>query len=145
MPHRPNPPGSGWAPQTSPPETLPWQPSRGGWRVPPDVGVNCNGTQRGAVLYYGEAFLQALAPVDEEPRNGYFITSCICHSCDWAQLARGGKSALGHYSDWFHGRSVASGARTVDPRGPNGDGALGRGVREPGWANCSDGFYPPSR
>ena len=106
----------------------------------------CNSTETAAILKYGADFLVDLGPVvASSPKNGAFITSCICHSCDWAQLARGGKSALGHYSDWFHGRSVASGARTVDPRGPNGDGALGRGVREPGWANCSDGFYPPSR
>ena len=111
----------------------------------PFEGVNCDATQRAAVLGYGDAFLVALAPVAAEPRNGYFVTSCICHACDWARLAVGGKTALGHFSDWFHGRTAAGSARVVDARGPNGDGDLGRAKREPGWKNCSDGFYTTKR
>ena len=82
-------------------------------------------------------------------RNGAFVTTCICHGCDWARLGRGQRSAafrsaLGHFSDWYHGRTAAAAARFIDPRGPNGDGRLGRGAKEPGWANCSDGFYAPA-
>lgn len=111
--------------------------------APPIVGENCNASQRDAILSYGDAFLSALAPVLHEPQNGAFITSCICHACDWAQLSLGG-SALGHFSDWYHGRTSGAGAIAVDTRGPNGDGDLERGTKEPGWANCSDGYYPPA-
>jgi hypothetical protein len=95
-------------------------------------------------LQYGTSFLSALAPVLAEPRNGVFISSCICHSCDWTKLTIDNKSAYGHFSDWYSGRTTESSARFVDTRGPNGDGALGRVTREPGWENCSDGFYPPN-
>ena len=42
------------------------------------------------------------------------------------------------------GRTSGANATALDARGPNGDGALGREQKEPGWANCSDGFFPPS-
>ena len=109
---------------------------------PPIVGVNCNSSQRASVLEYGVAFMSALAPVLQEPRNGAFITSCICHGCDWGSLALRGKSAHAHFSNWYYGRTVGAGASAVDARGPNGDGAMGRAGKEPGWENCSDGFYP---
>ena len=54
-----------------------------------------------------------------------FITSCICHACDWARLALGGKTANAHFSDWFHGRAEA---RAVDARGPNARMRITRGV-----------------
>jgi len=108
------------------------------------VGANCNASQRAAILSYGGAFLSALAPVlAEEQRNGAFVTSCICHACDWGSLALGGKTATAHFSDWYHGRTSGANATALDARGPNGDGALGREQKEPGWANCSDGFFPP--
>ena len=114
--------------------------------APPIVGVNCNATQRAAVLEYGASFLAALAPVvaARDERNGAFITSCICHACDWAILALQGKTANGHFADWYSGRTVGASARVVDSRGPNGDGALSRSSKEPGWMNCSDGYYPPT-
>ena len=111
---------------------------------PPIVGVNCNTTQRAAVRDYGTSFLSALAPVvaASDTRNGAFITSCICHACDWSKLTLNGKTANAHFSDWYYGRTTGIRARVVDPRGPNGGGALERSTKEPGWMNCSDGYYP---
>ena len=110
---------------------------------PPIVGANCNASQRDAIQRYGSSFMAALAPVLAEPKNGAFITSCICHACDWGRLSLGGKTANAHFSDWLNGRTVGAGARVLDPRGPNGDGAFGRATKEPGWANCSDGYNAP--
>ena len=37
-----------------------------------------------AVMSYGSDFLEALQPViDSAPKNGAFITSCVCHGCPW--------------------------------------------------------------
>ena len=110
---------------------------------PPIVGANCNATQRADILQYGASFMTALAPVLAEQKNGAFITSCICHACDWGRLSLGGKTANAHFSDWYHGRTAGSGASALDTRGPNGDGAFGRGTKEAGWENCSDGYNAP--
>jgi hypothetical protein len=109
----------------------------------PIVGKNCNASQRAAILAYGGSFISSLAPVLTEPKNGAFITSCICHACNWGKLAIRGKVAFGHFSDWYYGRTSGATARALDPRGPNGDGDLERSKKEPGWENCSDGFYTP--
>ena len=72
------------------------------------------------------------------PGNGAFITSCVCHGCDLNSLGWEGKTVRQHYSDWYYGR--VHGKKTIDTRGPNGDGALTSEVREAGWTSCDVGY-----
>jgi hypothetical protein len=101
--------------------------------------ATCNGTKSKAIAQYGKDFLGDLGPVLGEKKNGAFITSCICHGCDWPHLAVGNKTSYQHYADWHYGRTKGSSV-TIDTRGPNGDGALGPGKKEGGWANCEIGY-----
>lgn len=101
--------------------------------------ANCNRAKSAAIKQYGKDFLADLHPVVQESHNGAFITSCICHGCDWADLSVDKKTSYSYYADWYYGKG--SGANvTVDTRGPNGDGALGPPTKEGGWANCEVGY-----
>ena len=106
----------------------------------PNVDFNCDIAQQKAIAQYGHDFLADLTPVLAMPANGAFITSCICHGCDFNNLGWAGKNARQHYmySDWYNGR--VRGKKTVDTRGPNGDGALTPTGREPGWTSCEVGY-----
>ena len=80
---------------------------------------------RAGILGYGADFLEQVAPVGgAESRNGGFITTCICHGCPWSQLELENKTAIGHFADWFYGRTKGAGAKHVDTRPPNGGGTL---------------------
>lgn len=81
--------------------------------------------EQNAVLQYGKDFLVQFAPVQQEPRNGAFITSCICHGCGWQDLALDGKTAYAHFGEWLAGKAAES--IHIDTRGPNGDGKITRG------------------
>jgi hypothetical protein len=77
------------------------------------------------VLQYGADFLRdwsAVVPLSG--RNGAFITTCICHGCNWTSFALDGKNAYGHYADWVYGVTKGNASLTVDMRPPNGGGAL---------------------
>jgi len=80
--------------------------------------------EQAAVIQYGEDFLQQFKPVQSESQNGAMITSCICHSCPWAQLELEGKTSFQHYADWYYGKTNGSAAIHIDPRLPNGGGSL---------------------
>lgn len=104
----------------------------------------CTTVEQDAVLKYGSDFLQALKPViDSAPKNGAFITSCVCHSCPWNGITTGTpgdtKTSYGHYAAWHTQHLLArlSGSSRVlkendgiassihiDIRGPNGGGDL---------------------
>jgi len=77
-----------------------------------------------AVIQYGQDFLDQLKPVKSEPKNGAFITSCICHDCPWEQLVLANKTAYQHFADWHYGRTSGAKAIHVDPRGPDGEGSI---------------------
>jgi hypothetical protein len=50
----------------------------------------CNDAEQAAVVQYGSDFLEALKPVIESaPKNGAFITSCVCHGCPWSEVTTG--------------------------------------------------------
>ena len=107
----------------------------------------CTAAEQRAVLQYGSDFLEALKPaVASAPKNGAFITSCICHGCPWDVLTTGTpgdtKTSYGHYAAWHtqHLLAALSGELTgprrlqekaigatsvhIDSRGPNGGGDL---------------------
>ena len=67
-----------------------------------------------------------LAPVSSkaEAKNGGMITSCICHGCPWSDLVLEGKTTFQHYFDWSVGKTVGAASMHIDPRLPNGGGAL---------------------
>jgi hypothetical protein len=91
----------------------------------------CSAAEQSAVLGYGVDFLAALTPVlSSAPKNGGFITSCICHGCNWTGLVLEGKSSIQHYADWHQG-TLQGASVTVDPRPPNGGGDLGKGWAAP--------------
>ena len=86
--------------------------------------------QHAAVLQYGDDFLSQFGPVGREGKNGAMITSCICHGCSWSTLttgeagANGKKTSYEHYADWFYGKTSGEDAIHIDPRLPNGGGAI---------------------
>ena len=96
-----------------------WQLSninQAGWKTAPE---------RAAVLQYGADFLAAWSPVvPRNGRNGAFITTCICHGCNWTSFVLDGKNAYGHYASWVHGVTKGNESLHVDMRPPNGGGAL---------------------
>lgn len=117
-------------------------------RVPCHLGdpkhPKCTAAEQSAVLQYGSDFLEALKPAigPSAPKNGAFITSCICHGCPWDVLTTGAvgdtKTSYGHYAAWHtqHRLATLPGARRsreegdgttsvhIDSRGPNGGGDL---------------------
>ena len=97
----------------------------------------CNATEQAAIVQYGSDFLDALKPViDSAPKNGAFITSCVCHGCPWPTVTTGSpgdtKTSWGHYADWYSQRlagamgSAPTLSQTIhiDGRAPNGGGDL---------------------
>eukprot|EP00040_Diaphanoeca_grandis_P040057 m.261103 g.261103 ORF g.261103 m.261103 type:complete len:434 (-) comp41304_c0_seq1:368-1669(-) len=78
------------------------------------------------VLQYGKDFMNQVAPVymGGETKNGGMITSCICHGCPWEALELDGKNTDDHFFDWFTGKTTGADSFHVDPRLPNGGGAL---------------------
>eukprot|EP00927_Polykrikos_kofoidii_P041022 TRINITY_DN3495_c0_g1_i1.p1 TRINITY_DN3495_c0_g1~~TRINITY_DN3495_c0_g1_i1.p1 ORF type:complete len:442 (-),score=35.85 TRINITY_DN3495_c0_g1_i1:169-1386(-) len=86
---------------------------------------------RQAVLDYGDDFMTQFEPVRAEPRNGAFITSCICHGCPWTRLTWDGGTAYEHYADWYHGKTLWPATVHVDARLPNGNGSLSDPSCEP--------------
>lgn len=84
--------------------------------------------EQNGVLQYGKDFMTQLAPVyNGESKHGGMITSCICHGCPWADLKLKGKSSFEHYADWFYEKTSGAASMHIDPRLPNGDGALAGG------------------
>jgi hypothetical protein len=110
--------------------------------------TSCNATEEAAIVQYGSDFLDALQPVvDSAPKNGAFITSCVCHGCPWSSVTTGtkgdAKTSWQHYADWHQAHRVqvnlssssapapastsAPAALTtihIDGRAPNGGGDL---------------------
>ena len=92
-------------------------------RVPKNA--TCTQQEQADVMQYGDDFLAALTPdLSSEPRNGAFITSCICHSCPWDVLALVNKTSYEHYAAWHQGKTSGAAAITIDPGPPNGGGTL---------------------
>jgi len=90
----------------------------------------CNSTEQAAIVQYGADFITALQPVVESaPKNGAFITSCICHGCNWTGLVLEGATSYHHYLNWFQGKSAVKGGASIhiDDRAPNGGGVLDGG------------------
>ena len=87
-----------------------------------------NSTKQGALVQYGADFLtqfEAAVVVPTAPRNGAFISTCICHACPWQTLQLGNKTAFQHYAAWYEGRTAGGGASVhLDTRQPNGGGAI---------------------
>ena len=82
----------------------------------------CGGAQ---VLQYGVDFLdQWDQVVPTSGRNGAFITTCICHGCNWTAFVQQGKNSYAHYADWTHGVTRGNASLHVDMRPPNGGGAI---------------------
>ena len=78
-----------------------------------------------AVLQYGVDFLADWAPVvPTSGRNGAFITTCICHGCNWTSFVLDGKNAYAHYADWVMGVTTGNASLHVDMRLPNGGGGM---------------------
>eukprot|EP01043_Picozoa_sp_COSAG02_P009144 COSAG02_NODE_306_length_25175_cov_76.540118_5_plen_166_part_00 len=78
-----------------------------------------------AVLQYGTDFLvqwQRVVPVNG--RNGAFITTCICHGCNWTSFVQEEKNSYAHYADWVHGVTNGNASLHVDMRPPNRGGAI---------------------
>lgn len=98
--------------------------------------------QRDAVGSFGESFLSQVAPFLAHKRNGAFITTCICHGCDWTDLEMDGKTSYAHYAAWMenlrNGSITADEHVHIDRRPPDGGGAL--------VAKCSswEKFVPPA-
>lgn len=106
----------------------------------------CSDIEQSEVLKYGSDFLKALKPViDSGPKNGAFITSCVCHGCPWDVVTTGTpgdtKTSYGHYASWHTQHRVAAQSGTdrdrfweagggiansvhIDTRTPNGGGDL---------------------
>jgi len=80
--------------------------------------------EQSAVLQYGSDFLKDFEQLQDEPKNGGMITSCICHNCPWSHLALDGKSSYQHYADWSFGKASGADALHVDSRTPNGAGTI---------------------
>merc|ERR1712019_124973 len=80
--------------------------------------------EQDAVIQYGLDFMQQFAPVAASPKNGAFITSCICHGCPWPQLTLEGKTSYQHYAAWMAGNTTGAASIHVDKRLPNGGGEL---------------------
>jgi hypothetical protein len=90
------------------------------WKLRTSAKPTCGLTR----VRYGEDFLAAFAPVRSEPRNGAFITSCVCHGCPWYNLSLNNRTSYEHYAAWHRGEAKGAAAITVDLRPPNGGGAL---------------------
>ena len=66
------------------------------------------------MVNYGAGFLAQFAPLRAIARNGAFISTCICHACDWSTLVLGGKTAFEHYAAWYEGNTSGA-ARPAYP------------------------------
>jgi len=80
--------------------------------------------EQDAVIQYGKDFMQQFAPVAASPKNGAFITSCICHGCPWPQLSLEGKTTYQHYAAWMAGNTTGTASIHIDTRLPNGGGEI---------------------
>jgi hypothetical protein len=90
--------------------------NQAGWKTQPE---------QQAVLQYGADFLADWQPVvPKSGRNGAFITTCICHGCNWTSFVLDGKNPYAHYADWVKGAAKGTAALHVDMRSPNGDGVM---------------------
>lgn len=76
------------------------------------------------VLQYGKDFMTQFAPVQQEPKNGAMITSCICHGCPWSTLVLNNMTSYQHYGRWYNGLTTGAGSIHIDTRTPNGGGAI---------------------
>jgi hypothetical protein len=86
---------------------------------------NCSTTEQAAIVQYATEFMTQLAPVTSSSQNGAFITSCVCHTCDWSNLNLDNISSDQHYAAWHNTLVPTSrNAIHVDPRPANGGGAL---------------------
>jgi hypothetical protein len=103
------------------------------WQMDNDLQVTCSVGDKGhrpcstaeqaAIVQYGADFLSDLKPViASTPKNGGFITSCICHGCPWSTLTLDNATSYQHYARWHRGQDGSS--MHIDSRPPNGGGAL---------------------
>jgi hypothetical protein len=90
------------------------------------------------VLQYGADFMTELTAAgigSAGSKHGGMITSCICHGCPWSDLVLDGKTSAEHFADWFYGATAGGAASLhVDPRSPNGGGALSQS--DPRFGSC---------
>jgi len=98
--------------------------------------TTCDAKEQAAIVQYGGDFVDALAPViGSAPKNGAFVTSCICHSCSWHTLTTGAAgdetTSYGYYAQWLDAqrhttktKGAAAASIHIDTRGPNGGGDL---------------------
>jgi hypothetical protein len=83
----------------------------------------CSTAEQAAIVQYGADFISDLKPViASTPKNGGFITSCICHACNWTSLVLDNATSHQHYARWHRGEDGSS--MHIDSRPPNGGGAL---------------------
>ena len=87
-----------------------------------------NATRQQAILQYGTDFLTDFQPVvQENDKNGAFITSCICHGCPWNDpdaLTFNTLNPYQAYANWYTGKTQGMDNFHVDPRLPNGGGMI---------------------
>jgi hypothetical protein len=105
------------------------------WQLENELKTTWSSTDKqelDAVLQYGKDFLRDFQPVQTAKKNGAFITSCICHGCPWdveannatGTLAVNGVSPWKAYANWYNGVDQGADAVHIDPRLPNGGGAI---------------------
>ena len=97
------------------------------WQLANELQTNwVTKPEQDAVLQYGLDLMAQFAPVQTEGKNGAFITSCICHGCEWNALTtpQSPMTAFQHYAQWHAGKTAHPESITIDPRGPNGDGEI---------------------
>jgi len=104
-----------------------------------------NSAQAKAVVQYGMDFVDQFVSIEHAGHNGAFITSCICHGCDWYSTAYvddnssdSKLSPLQHYAKWVHGETSGFDSIYIDKEIiPNQGGKLdGKDRCEP--------FFPSS-
>jgi len=96
--------------------------------------------EQAAVRQYGVDFLSQLTALRANAKNGGFITSCICHACQWADLTPSTGSnvtSYDYYVKWANDPKWPSSPEpvTIDARGPNGGGDIALSSCKP---------FPPS-
>jgi hypothetical protein len=83
--------------------------------------------EQDGVIQYGKDFMSQFAAVQASPKNGAFITSCICHGCPWhnsTALSIDDLTVDQHYAAWMTGKTTGAASIHIDTRLPNGGGAI---------------------
>jgi len=82
----------------------------------------CDDDEQAAVHQYGTDFLMQMMGTFTKPENGAFITSCICHDCDWDTITVKNKTSREHGMAWYYGEITGESAILIDEEGPNKNG-----------------------